>query len=534
MQRINSECAVTGHIAVERLRADPVLHVEKVQGVLTLEPCQKQILYAVRDYDRVCIAAAHDLGKTFVMAKVVLWAGSVFPGCKIVTTAPTWNQVEKLLWSEIRTGFAKSIVPLGGTMLQTEWKVADDWFAFGISPQENAGQGDGQGRDSRMQGIHGNLVIVIFDEATGINKTRWIQAEGLLTSANVKFIAIGNPTSRNSEFYRCFSDDQFHKIYLSCFDSPNLKANKINSVSDIERELARLLMLESEQRLKRLRSYKIVVPQLLTTQWVMGRALKWGLTHPLFVTKVLGQFPDDSDNALFPLSLIELAQTRDAEPDPGLRSIGVDPARFGADSTVITVLEGPDQTLRKELVKHATTQVTGYLVQLISGLPRKQKEVVCIDGTGLGAGVVDELKEARQQGLIPGATEIRECHFGASCKSDDDKKHYANLKAKIFVELSESMKNDLSLLKDGVYLEELPAIIYKFDSKGRYVIESKDDYKKRTGLGSPDSADSLALADYGRRPVKRVGSFSDKLMGGTSMRDYTGTIAGAMGGADQW
>jgi hypothetical protein len=85
------------------------------------------------------------------------------------------------------------------------------------------------------------------------------------------------------------------------------------------------------------------------------------------------------------------------------------------------------------------------------------------------------------------------------------------MKAKLFVDLARDLKDEIVLLDDEVYSEELPTIRYRYDSKGRWLIESKDDYKKRTGRGSPDSADSLALANSGRFNLG-VGDFTDTLV----------------------
>lgn len=517
--------------AVEKCRKNPVLHIEKMQGCLTLEPYQKEICRLVYEHDRLAIKACHDVGKTFIMAKIVLWAGSMYPGAKIITTAPTWMQVEKLLWAEIGAGYRDSKVPLGGKMLQTEWKIEKDWFAVGMSPKDDAGgQGEGQGTTSRFQGFHGNLVIIIFDEATGIHRKRYIQAEGMLTSANVKFILIGNPTSRNSEFFRCFTSGEFKKVTITCFDSPNLKANKITNKKELKAEVDYYKTLTDAQKMKRLKSYKIVHQKLLTLSWVVSKVAKWGFEHPLTLSKVFGEFPKDDDYAMFPLGLVETAQLREVPEDPDERCIGVDPARFGIDSSVITVLEGACQTQRIEMVKADTSEVTGKIVHLINSLPRKKKEIVLIDGTGLGAGVVDQLKQARMRRDIPETIVIREIHFGAQCPIADDKQYYFNLKAKLFHLLAEDMKTNLSILNESVYLEELPTILYKFDQRGRYVIESKDDYKKRTGLGSPDNADSLVIANYGRHNIKRVGSFSDKMMssGGNILGNDGGLITGTL------
>lgn len=512
------------------LQADPVLHTEQIQGVTSLEPYQNKICQAIVRNERVAIAACHDIGKSFTMSKIVLWFGSSFPGAKIITTAPTFLQVQQILWSEIRSGHRQSKVPLGGQLNLTEWKIADDSFALGFSPQKPSGGGEGQGTASSFQGFHSEHVLVIFDEATGIPGSIWTQAEGLLTSGHVKFVAIGNPTSKQCDFYKCFTHPAWHKIYLSCFDSPNLKANGIVDMAALQAELDRLKAMPEDLQQATLRSYQIVQPKLLSTSWVMASALTWGITHPLFQSKVLGRFPEEDEHVLMPLGSIELSQRRiQATESFKCRSIGVDPARFGSDKTVITMIEGNQVHPPKSLVKADTSQITGELVRMIASLPRCEREIVVIDGTGIGAGVIDQLKERQRDRLVPHQIIISERHFGEGATSESGKTHYSNFKAQIFVQLSDDLKTNLCMPPDSIYLEQLPTVIYSFDSKGRYVIESKDDYKKRTGRSSPDEADSLALANFGRHDTGNVGQFTDKMS-----KPQGNTLAMGLFSGDRW
>lgn len=501
---------------IELYENDPVGHIVDVQGVQTLEEYQTRICEAVRDYERVSIKACHDVGKTFTLAKIILWLGSTFPGAKIITTAPTHLQVEKLLWSEINSGYKASKMPLGGKMLTVEWKISDDWFALGMSPKDDAGDGSG---NARFQGFHGDLVVVIFDEATGVSAQRYSQVEGMMTSANVKFICIGNPTTRSSQFFKTFSDPFTKKISISCFDSPNLKANGIKNIDDLENEMIILKALKQkgdDAMIDRINSYKIVQPKLITLGWVMRMAVKLGLLHPLFVSKVLGEFPATDDWAVVKFGDIEAAIAREADSDyrPKILSIGADPARFGSDSTSLTVLKGIVQAEKTELNHADTTETTNEICRMINDVDPLQFEkiIVVVDGTGIGAGVVDQLKQRRKDRDIPQKVQIREVHFGASPgDNESDKKHYVNLKAKIYDKLAEDVEKDLCLLNESVYLEETPMIRFSYDTKGRKVIESKDDFKKRTGLGSPDDSDSLALANYGRYAEASVGTFTKEM-----------------------
>jgi phage terminase large subunit len=520
-------CELTdeGKLALlERCQKDGVFHVEEVQGVDTLEPFQRMLIRTVWEHSFTVVRSCHDMGKTWTMAKLVLAFTSSFPFCKVVTTAPTARQVKLLLWSEIRAGHAASRYPLGGEMLVQEWQISPDWFAVGFTTQKQASSGQGQ-TNSGFQGIHApGGVLVIFDEATGIPPDVWKQLEGLMTQAHVRFVAIGNPTTKACEFYKCFSDPTFKKLHLSCYDSPNLIANKITSRAALVKELDRLKELPEDERLRALESYKVVRPHLLTANAVMRWALKWGIDHPLFVSKAEGDFPEEDERCLMPLGAVERAQQREG---PEKRSkkvfIGVDPARFGRDETIITMLRDVVVETVKALQKRRTTAVSGEVIAMVNALSQAEKDetIITIDGTGIGSGVVDELHEYQQATLEWRSVQIRETHFGETFKVGRDgsekavaekTKRFANKKAEMFFYLAEDLKARLVLPEQSAfYSEELPTIIYNFDSKGRWVMEDKEAYKKRTGLGSPDRSDSLALANYGRYDSGGVAPFTAEM-----------------------
>lgn len=497
-------------------QSDPNYYFDEVLGA-TPEIYQKRINEAIALHSRIAVSACHDVGKSWDLARIVLWFMNCFPYSKVVTTAPTFRQVESILWSEIRAAHSKAKIPIGGQMNLTEWKLAADWFAIGLTPKKQNSGSDGQGTQSDFQGWHAPHILIIFDEATGVPPAIWDMAEGLMTSANVKWVAIANPTSRACRFYECFSDFEWHKIRITCFDSPNLIENGITDIHKLEKELDYLKSLSDVDKQKRFSTYKVVKPWLLTLQWVMGRAIKWGLNHPLFLSKVLGEFPEESDDTLIPLSVCESAINREVDPsDTDKIMWGVDVARFGSDSTVITQLHGDKFTGKKVLVKRDTVAIVGAI--LAAGRETKWPHVITIDETGLGAGVVDLLKENKRTGVIPYSTEIRGIQFGAApvCSKEmcEHKTHecprakYSNKKAQMFDLLSYDLKRGLTLPHDEeVYLEELPTLLYSYDSKGRMVMESKDEYKSRTGRASPDHADSLALANFGRYAETRVGTF---------------------------
>lgn len=535
----------------QKAQSDYLFHIEQVQGVRSLEKYQKDIVRAIQDNDRVVIRSCHDLGKTFIMAKIVLALTSIFPGAKVITTAPTFNQVKRLLWSEIRAGWKRSKYPLGGEMLHTEWKIEEDWFALGFTSKGDADASEGQGTSSGFQGFHGKLVVILFDEATGISKQIWNQAEGMMTSALVKFIAIGNPTSRSSQFFQCFKDPSWHKMKLSCFDSPNLIANGITNLGLLQEEISAIKLLSDADKELRLKSYIVVQPQLLTLKAVVGAALKWGLEHPLFISKMLGDFPEEDENTIIPLGIVEKSQqrwenmketTHAAKVLPMVRVIGVDCARFGPDKTVIVMIEDDFHSKTERMPMSSIPDIVGAVTAMINSTVQCHREEILVDGTGLGAGVVDGLRENVINSIIRKNVVIREINNGAAPdspsdpedKQKEDRQHYFNLKAKMFDLLADSLKKDLAVMPEEIYLEELPTLLYRFTPKGQLAIESKEDYKKRTGLGSPDDSDALALANFGRVDNGNIGTFTVEMTSQATARPRRPPFAGGLRRGDPW
>lgn len=508
----------------ERCQKDPVFFALHVLGIEQIEDYQAKVLKAIASHERVAVRSCHNMGKTWGAGVAVLWFTPTHPRSKLVSTAPTSRQVRLLLWGEIGAGYAKSRYPLGGELTTTEWKIQPDWWAAGFTTQKEAAHGEGQA-NSGFQGVHAEWIFVIFDEATGISTDIWKQLEGFLTSANVRFLALGNPTTKSCEFYKCFSDSSYKKIHLSCFDSPNLIANGIVDMTSLQCEHDALLEMNEEARLNHLDSYKIVRPHLLTAKWVMAKALAWGLDHPLFVSKALGEFPDEDERCLMPLGVVESSQQRKIPKakKSDKHFFGVDVARYGGDISVITHQRESVVVNVEGLVKRAIPEVSGAVIRLVNKIPDNERQVVItVDATGIGSGVVDELKLYKSKNELKWRNvTVVELHFGETFKEGRDgtkdsakqrTEKYVNKKAEMYVLLAEDLKTDLVLpTKSDFYLEELPTIAYKFDKSGRWIIESKDEYKKRTGRKSPDYADSLALGNYGRHHTGGVGTFTDEM-----------------------
>ena len=123
---------------IKRCQKDPLFFSRHVLGGEQPWEKQRQIMLSVRDNPRTVVPSGFGVGKTWVAARTVLWFLFSHPNSLVITTAPTWRQVENILWAEIRRQHQQSSKPLGGEVLRTQIKIADDWFALGLSTDEPA------------------------------------------------------------------------------------------------------------------------------------------------------------------------------------------------------------------------------------------------------------------------------------------------------------------------------------------------------------------------------------------------------------
>lgn len=494
---------------VKILQTRPDLFLTGILGEKSLEDYHVLICQKIIEYDRLNIKACHAVGKTWIMARLTLWFINCFKNSIVITTAPTNRQVETLLWGEIRKSHRRSKTKLGGKLLNKKLTIDDDWYAMGFSPASGASVDGDEQQGSSFQGFHAKHVMIIFDEATGISKDMYTMAEGLLTSGViVKFVCIANPTTRACEFFKNTRSAEWHTMTINCFDSPNMKANGFVDIDSVRTEIEILRTLSDYDRMKRIKNYLKPNEYLLNAQWAIAKLYQWGFDHPLSLSKILGEFPSSSDNVVIKWDSVQAALNREVEYEYDKRTIGVDVARYGDDLIVLTDVCG--KQVRQKLVDFHkdTVEVTGMVVNLFTVGDQGKETHIVVDATGIGSGVFDNLKELKREGKLPDWVFIHEVHFGnrIDLGSDDEatkeeekrlNDKYENLKAYIFDKLNEDLRDELQLLREEIYEEELPSIMFKYSKRGRLCIESKEEYKARTGK-SPDHADSLALANYGR------------------------------------
>ncbi len=433
---------------VQAWMADPVSFIEGALGV-TLWEGQKAIVRSVHANRRTVVKSGHNVGKTFVAAAIVLEFLYTNRGSRVITTATTWSQVENLLWSEIRKIHAQAPFRLGPSPLQTKMEIEPGWYALGMSTKN----------PSSFQGTHAGRQLIVFDEAQGISPAIYEVAETMMSSHGSRWLAIGNPISPTGKYHEAFQRQrEWNCITLSCLDHPNVREGKL------------------------------VYPDAVTREWVEEKRRVWGEVSPLWQVKVLGEFPQDADNVLVSVGVLEAAQ--DATVDVEERHIGLDVARFGGDENVCVFVRNRRVEAIRSWRGQDLMQTVGQLRALGTqwGVEPRNWH---IDVIGVGAGVVDRLKE---QGLrVDGVT-------ASSAPRRDWRKltgttKFRNRRAELYWVVRELIsRKELAIPREHEDIwHELSSIRFSYDSQERVQIEAKEDLKKRIGR-SPDHADALALA----------------------------------------
>ncbi len=441
-----------------KYRSDPARFAREVLGTEWWSS-QRKIANAVARNRRTVVKSANGVGKTFLAADLALWYLYTHRPSVVITTAPTWRQVRNLLWEEIRRRVAGSRKRLGGKLLTTRLTLAEGWFAIGMATDDAV----------RFQGFHCENLLIILDEASGIDDRIWDAVEGVAVGKDNRVLAIGNPLEANGRFYKLFrARSGWSKHTISAFDHPNVVSGQSKIPGAVTRESVAERIAEWCEPAE-----SAATPEAFEFDGV------WHVPNEIFKARVLGQFPSASDTSLIPLKWVEdaVARTLDAV---GPIHAAVDVARFGRDSTVIGVRQGPVLLEMIELNGFDTMEVTGRLVQACY---RWSPDRVAVDSIGIGSGVVDRLIELGIRGVEPVNVAL----------PAHDPERFANRRAEVYWGLRERLRTgDISLQPSETLAEQLSSLCYGVDSRGRIRIESKDSMRRR-GIASPDHADMLAM-----------------------------------------
>lgn len=419
---------------------------------------QREIARSVVQHRRTAVRSCHATGKSFLASRLVAWwleahdPGAAF----VVSTAPTFQQVRGVLWREIGRAHRKG--HLAGRVNQTEWWIDDELVAFGRKPADTD--------PTAFQGIHAAFVLVVVDEACGIPKDLWVAANSLAANDNSRILAIGNPDDPGSHFAEvCKPDSGWHHVQIGYMDTPNFTGEAI----------------PGELR-----------PLLIGQIYVDEMRHDVGENSAPWISKVLGEFPDDAEGGVVRISAVRKCQREQDHPPGDLQPVelGWD-VGGGGDKSVVWLRHGAMAIKAFYPPGGADPMVqVGHVVQFIQDTGA---ETIKVDVIGIGWGCAGRLEELRREGIHN--ARVVKVNVGAGSTRPA---RFPKLRDQIWWEVGRMLCEDGGwdiAACDEATVAQLTAPKYSLDSSGRVKVEPKADTRKRIGR-SPDDADALLLAFY--------------------------------------
>jgi len=403
------------------------------------------------DFDtlRLAVSSGRGIGKSALVSWLTLWMVSTRIGSTTIVSANSESQLRSITWAEI-TKWSAMLINSHWFEISATRVMPAKWLTELVERDLSKG--------TRYWGIEGRLwsaenpdayagvhnhdgVMLIFDESSGIDDSIWSVSSGFFTENTPHrfWLAFSNPRRNSGYFYETFHSKR--DFWLT-------KVVDARSVEGTDKQV-----------------YQQIIDE-------------YGPDSVQAHVEVYGEFPGAGDDQFIAASIVEDAMERDQYKDRSAPIIvGVDPARFGSDSTVIAVRQGRDIV---KIIRHRgddTMTVVGHVIEVIDEF---KPAGVFIDEGGLGAGVVDRLKEQRYQ--------VKGVNFGWKSSKPA---MYQNKRSQMWGEMREWLKS-ASLPRDRFLKTDLISPMMRPDSKGAIGLESKKDMKAR-GVASPDAADAIAI-----------------------------------------
>jgi hypothetical protein len=389
----------------------------------------------------LAVASGHGIGKSACIGMLSSWALSCYDRPRILVTANTENQLRTKTSPEIGQWVKSSLFgdQFDVDTLSVRLRTNPDQHRLDLTPWSET-------NTEAFQGLHakGRLVMVIFDEASGIPPKIWEVIYGALTDADTVliFIAFGNPTQAVGPFRDCFGKDRAR------WTTWNIDSRTVEGTN---------------------------------TAALQAIVDKYGEDSDVARYRVRGLFPRTSNRQMVPEHLIDAAVGRHYRKDqydfaPVILSC--DPAWTGDDELVIGMRQGLVYKQLEVIPRNDNDMEIG--AKLANYEVTLKADAVFID-QGYGTGIVSFGRNmGRSWQLIP---------FGGAAS----KPGYRNKRAEMYSDLVEWLRAGGALPVDQKLRDDLAGIETKPTPDGTIQLLSKEEMRAK-GLPSPDRADALALS----------------------------------------
>lgn len=404
---------------------------------------------------QMATSSGHGIGKSVLVAFLVKWIMDTRPYCRGTITANTAEQLKAKTWAEVGKWHRLSVTSHlfqynsgRGAMSLVNKQYPKEWFCSAQTCREE--------NSEAFAGQHAanSTSFYIFDEASAIPHKIFEVREGGTTDGEPMVFDFGNPTRNSGDFFEECYGKKRHRWNVRCIDS-------------------RTVSISNKKRID---------------EWIAD----YGLDSDFVRVRVLGQPPSAGNIQFIPTLSVQEAQARPVTLNRFAQvAIGVDVARFGDDHSVIYCRVGDDARswVPQRFLGLDTVQLTGRVIETVRAFRNLEMKIglLAIDGTGVGGGVVDQLRHA---GYNP--TEVQ---FGSR---PTDSAMYRYRVDEMWGRMRDAIKRRLILPTAydpfGQQLfDDLTQREFGYTLAGNKIfLEPKADMKER-GIASPDLADALAL-----------------------------------------
>ena len=384
---------------------------------------------------REAIASGHGIGKSAEVAWIIMWAMSTRPHLNGVITANTTNQLNTKTWRELALWHKRACNAHWFKWTATKFFHRDHpetWFCAATPNTEH--------NSEAFAGLHGQHVLIVYDEGSGIPDKIFEVSEGAMTDPRAMWFCYGNPTKNTGKFRNIFLND------------------------------ARWTTHQIDSRTCKMTNKKEIA----------GQIAEYGEDSDFIRVRVKGQFPRAGSMQFIASDICDTCMLRDAPYESFFQLpivLGVDVARFGEDKSVIAVRQG-----RKiiTLIRYRNLDTMQLAAKVVNAVKEYSPAATFVDGVGIGAGVVDRLRMLGH--------DIIEVNAGN--KADDEETYY-NKRVEMWDRMRIQMTEGMDIPNDADLRQSLIGIEYGFNDKEQMRLERKQDMKKR-GLDSPDDGDAIA------------------------------------------
>jgi phage terminase large subunit len=450
-QRVIQHCAVSRIWFIE--------HVLKVEYI---EKWQREELEALDNgCTKLSVKSGHGVGKTTLCAWLALHFLLFRDDVKVVVTSPSAKQMADGLIPEVQKWINRLPTWMSSQLESTSERITrlpntkNNFISFRTARKENP---------EALQGVHATHVLIIVDEASGVDEVVYEAGQGSLSTEGAIAVLIGNPTRPTGFFFKTHTElaDLWRTRTVSCYDSTRA-----------------------------------------TKEYIESQLRTYGPDSREFKVRVLGQFPDSGADAIIPREFAESAIDREVVPIDGDRVWGVDPGRGGDPTGFID--RGPNAIFAAEELRYDNLmQVVGWIKLRWDSTPSSiRPNEIFVDTIGLGAGVADRLTEL---GLPVVGVNVSE----SAAMAD----RFMRMRPELWYAVREWLEGKNVLFPGSIKLikklvDELASVEQKIHSNGKLDVESKETMKLR-GVKSPNIADALCLtfANGGATMAGRKQNFS--------------------------